>query len=118
MLVYRFDAPIFFPNAEYFRERVLEIVAAADPPLRWVLLNAEAIVYMDSTAVDALARLHAELSERGVVLAFARAKGTLRDLFQRTGLTARIGEEHMFPTIRTGVRAYEERGRTEAGPPS
>lgn len=109
LLVYRFDAPIFFPNAEYFKSRVLALVDAADPPPRWLLLNAEAIVYLDATAVDALARLHEELSGRGIVLAVARAKGPLRDLFQRTGLTAAIGEQHMFPTVRSGVRAYEER---------
>lgn len=109
LLVYRFDAPIFFPNAEYFKSRVLALVDAADPPPRWLLLNAEAIVYLDSTAVDALARLHEQLSERGIVLAVARAKGPVRDLLQRTGLAASIGEEHMFPSVRAGVRAYEER---------
>jgi sulfate permease, SulP family len=109
LLVYRFDAPIFFPNAEYFKARVLELVTTADPPPRWLLLNAEAVVYMDSTAVDALARLHAELSDRGIVLAVARMKGPLRDLWQRTGLTAAIGEHHLFPTVRAGVRAYDER---------
>jgi sulfate permease, SulP family len=115
LLVYRFDAPIFFPNAEYFKTRVLELVAAADPPPRWLLLNAEAVVYMDSTAVAALARLQQELSDRGIVLAAARVKGPLRDLWQRTGLTAAIGEQHMFPTVRAGVRAYDERAGESPG---
>jgi len=115
LLVYRFDAPIFFPNAEYFKARVLELVTAADPPPRWLLLNAEAVVYMDSTAVDALARLHKELSAHGVVLAVARVKGPLRDLWQRTGLTDAIGEQHVVPTVRAGVRAYEERAGESPG---
>jgi SulP family sulfate permease len=116
LVVYRFDAPIFFPNAEYFKARVLELVAATDPPPRWLLLNAEAIVYMDSTAVNALARLHADLRSQGVVLAVARAKGSLRDLFKRTGLTAVIGEEHIFPTVRAGVQAYERREKSRKTP--
>ena len=70
---------------------------------------------MDSTAVDALARLHEELSARGVVLAVARVKGPLRDLWQRTGLTDAIGEQHVFPTVRAGVRAYEERAGESPG---
>ena len=57
LVVYRFDAPIFFPNALYFRQQVLGLVARAEPKPRWVLLNAEAVTYVDATAVDMLLEL-------------------------------------------------------------
>ncbi len=109
LIVYRFDAPLFFPNALYFKERVLTLVAAARTPTRWVLLNAEAIIYIDTTGVDTLRELRADLAGAGILLAVARAKGMLTSVFDSTGLTAEIGPDNFFPTIRTGVRAYHQR---------
>ena len=109
LIVYRFDAPLFFPNAPYFKERVLTLVAAAETPTRWVLLNAEAITYIDTTGVDTLRELRADLAGAGVLLTVPRAKAMLRSVVASTGLTAEIGPDNFFPTIRTGVRAYHER---------
>ncbi len=109
LVVYRFDAPIFFPNALYFRQQVLGLVARAEPKPRWVLLNAEAVTYVDATAVDMLLELRAELADAGILLAVARAKGMLRDVFESTGVTAAIGPENFFPTVRTGVAAFSTR---------
>lgn len=109
LVVYRFDAPIFFPNALYFRQQVLGLVARAEPRPRWVLLNAEAVTYVDATAVDMLLELQAELADAGTLLAVARAKGMLRDVFDSTGVTAAIGPENFFPTVRTGVAAFSTR---------
>jgi SulP family sulfate permease len=106
LLVYRFDAPPFFVNAEYLRNRVLALVDAADN-LRWLVLNAEAWTYLDATAIDALRQLRADLEKRGITLCFARLKGRQREIFEETGLTAEIGADRFFPTVRAAVAAFE-----------
>ncbi|HEX2346189.1 MAG TPA: sulfate permease [Gaiellaceae bacterium] len=106
LLVYRFDAPPFFVNAEYLRARVLELVDAAEG-LRWLVLNAEAWTYLDATAIDSLRQLHADLEKRGITLCFARLKGRQREIFEETGLTAEIGADRFFPTVRAAVVAFE-----------
>ena len=106
LLVYRFDAPPFFVNAAYLRERVLELVDATDD-VRWLVLNAEAWTYLDTTAIDVPIRLHDELGQRGIALCFARLKGRQREIFEETGLTARIGADRFFPTVRAAVVAFE-----------
>ena len=108
LLVYRFDAPLFFVNAEYLHTRVLTLADGADG-LRWVVLNAEAWMYLDATAIDVLQRLHRDLEQRGVVLCFARLKGRQREIFEETGLTAQIGSDRFFPTVRAAVAAFETR---------
>ena len=108
LLVYRFDAPLFFVNAEYLRRRVLDLVEAADD-LEWIVLNAEAWMFVDATAIDMLSELQSELAGRDITLAFARLKGRQRDIFAQTGLTAQVGAERFFPTVRTAVAAYEGR---------
>jgi SulP family sulfate permease len=111
LVVYRFDAALYFPNCPYFLDRVRHAVAGADPPARWVMLNAEAITYVDSTAVHALRELRVELAQSGITLTIARAKLVLMGVFDATGFTGEIGPENFFPTVGTGVRAYDERMR-------
>ncbi len=106
LLVYRFDAAPFFVNAAYLRERVLELVDASED-VRWLVLNAEAWTYLDATAIDVLARLQVELEQRDVALCFARLKGRQREIFEETGLTAQIGPDRLFPTVRAAVAAFE-----------
>ena len=106
LLVYRFDSPPFFVNAAYLRERVLELVDATDD-VRWLVINAEAWTYLDATAIDVLTRLQLELEQRGIALCFARLKGRQREIFEETGLTARIGPDRLFPTVRAAVAAFE-----------
>jgi sulfate permease, SulP family len=106
LLVYRFDAPPFFVNAAYLRQRVLALADASEG-VNWLVLNAEAWTYLDSTAIDVLARLHVELEQRGIVLCFARLKGRQREIFEETGLTARIGPDRLFPTVGAAVAAFE-----------
>ena len=106
LLVYRFDAPPFFVNAEYLRQRVLALTDGADD-IRWLVLNAEAWTFVDATAIDMLAQLDAELEQRGIALFFARLKGRQREIFMETSLSARIGQDHFFPTVRAAVAAFE-----------
>jgi sulfate permease, SulP family len=104
LLVYRYDAPLFFANAENFLSRVRESVTAYDP--EWVLLNFEAMGEVDLTGADALETLRAELEEQGIVLAIARLKQDPRDVLQPSGVLDRIGAEHVFPTLPTALDAF------------
>ena len=104
LLVYRYDAPLFFANAENFLSRVRESVAAYDP--EWVLLNFEAMGEVDLTGADALETLRAELAAEGVVLALARLKQDPRNVLQPSGVLERIGEEHIFPTLPTALEGF------------
>ncbi|GAB2727839.1 hypothetical protein GCM10027089_59380 [Nocardia thraciensis] len=108
LVVYRYDAPLCFANAEDFRRRALEAVemSAARAPVRWFVLNAEANVEVDLTALDALEQLRAELVSRGIVFAMARVKQDLRDSLDAAGLVDRIGAALLFPTLPTALEAY------------
>ena len=106
LVVYRYDSPLFFANAEDFRHRAREAVATSTTPVQWFVLNAEAIIELDITAVDALESLRGELVEQGIVFALARLKYDVRATLLPTGLLDRIGEEHVFPTLPTAVDAY------------
>jgi len=106
LLLYRFDAPLFFANAGHFRRRVRELVAATTPRVRWVVVAAEPITDIDTTAAEALAELLEELRQRGVVLAFAELKGPVKDRLRRYGLFAEVGAGRFFPTIGTAVHGY------------
>jgi SulP family sulfate permease len=107
LLVYRYDAPLFFANAEDFKRRALASVDAADPPVEWFLLNAEANTEIDLTAVDALEEVRKTLAGRGVVFALARVKFEVREILASTGFIDRIGEDKVFMTLPTAVSAYE-----------
>lgn len=104
LLVYRYDAPLFFANADNFLSRVRASVATYDPA--WVLLNAEAIGEVDLTGADALETLRAELEGKGIVLALARLKQEPREVLEPSGLLERIGAEHDFPTLPTALEGY------------
>jgi SulP family sulfate permease len=108
LVVYRYDSPLFFANAEDFRRRAMAAVDEAPWPVEWFLLNAEANVEVDLTALDALEDLRGELASRGVVVAMARVKQDLREDLDAAGFTARIGEDRMFMTLPTAVAAYVE----------
>ncbi|MGW5228822.1 SulP family inorganic anion transporter [Nocardia niigatensis] len=108
LVVYRYDAPLCFANAEDFRRRALAAVdtAATTVPVRWFVLNAEANVEVDLTALDAVDQLRAELDSRDVVFAMARVKKDLRAALDAAGLTERIGADRLFPTLPTALAAY------------
>ncbi|WP_066902585.1 SulP family inorganic anion transporter [Mycolicibacterium houstonense] len=109
LVVYRYDAPLFFANAEDFRQRALAAVDEADGRVEWFVLNAEAQVDPDLTAVDALEHLRRELTARGIVFAMARVKSDLRDDLVAAGFIDRVGEDRIFPTLPTAVEAFRNR---------
>ena len=106
LLVYRYDSPLFFANAENFRRRALAAVDEQTEPVRWFVLNAEANVEVDITALDAVDELRRELTHRGVVFALARVKQDLLDDLEAYGLTDSVGRDKIFPTLPTAVAAY------------
>jgi MFS superfamily sulfate permease-like transporter len=110
LLVYRYDAPLFFANAEDFRRRAL---AAADSqaPLRWFVLNVEANVEVDFTALEAVEAVRTELARAGTVFALARVKQDLLARLESFGLADKIGADRLFPTLPTAVEAYEQWAR-------
>ncbi len=111
LVVYRYDAPLCFANAEDFRDRALAALEAAPAPVRWLVLNTEAIVEIDITAADAVHTLCDELDTRGVVLALARVKQDLLHDLRHSGLANRIGADRIFPTLPTAVAAFKEEQR-------
>lgn len=106
LLIYRYDAPLFFADAENFRQRALRAVEETEEPLRWFILNAEANTEIDFTAADTLEELRDELDERGIRMGLARVKFEVREDLERAGLIARIGPEMVFATLPTAVEAY------------
>ncbi|HKH51130.1 MAG TPA: sulfate permease [Mycobacterium sp.] len=106
LLVYRYDAPLFFANAENFRERAMAAVNDYPGDVEWFLLNAEANVEVDLTALDAVDQLRTELERRGIVFAMARVKQDLRVSLEAAGLLDKIGEDRIYPTLPTAVEAY------------
>ncbi len=108
LLVYRYDAPLFFANAADFRRRALAAMEDSPQPVRWFLLNAESNVEVDLTALDALEQLRTECERRGIVFAMARVKQDLRGALDAAGLLDRIGPDRIFMTLPTAVEAYRQ----------
>lgn len=108
LLVYRYDSPLFFANAEDFRRRALAAVDDQEGPVRWFVLNTEANVEVDITALDAVDALRRELTGRGIVFALARVKQDLLDDLKAYGLADTVGTERIFPTLPTAVAAYRK----------
>jgi MFS superfamily sulfate permease-like transporter len=108
LLLFRFDAPIFFANAELFRDSVLLAVKGAGGPITRVVIAAEPITDLDSTAADMLASLDRELSDQGVDLAFAELRDPMKDRLRTFGIMEQIGHEKFYPTLGLAVRAFVE----------
>ncbi len=121
LIVYRYDAPLFFANVGDLRRRALlavdqENAAFPEHPVRWFILNVEANVEVDITAADGLRDLHAELAARGVRLALARVKRDLQMPLERAGLADLIGEDMLFPTLPVAEEAYLHWAETHGEP--
>jgi len=106
LVLFRWDAPLFFANAELFHNRVLAAVAASPTPVSWLVVTAEPVTSVDVTAADMLADLDATLHAAGIELCFAEMKDPVKDKLKRFGLFTRFGEETFFPTIGTAVNSY------------
>jgi MFS superfamily sulfate permease-like transporter len=107
LVVFRYDAPLCFANAQDFRSKALAAVDDQAEPVQWFLLNAEAIVELDMTAAEALQQLVSDLHKRRVLFAMARVKQDLRAQLLRGGLLDVIDEEHIYPTLPVAVEGFE-----------
>jgi len=107
LVVYRYDAPLFFANAEDFRRRALAAADQQPGPVRWFVLNVEANVEVDFTALEAVDAVREEITRRGAVFALARVKQDLLARLEAFGLAEKIGADRLFPTLPTAVAAYE-----------
>jgi high affinity sulfate transporter 1 len=116
LVVYRYDAPLCFANAQDFRRRALAAVEQNAEPVEWFVLNAEANVEVDLTALDALDQLRDDLSRRGIVFTMARVKQDLRDSLAAAGMLTRIGPDNIFMTLPTAVEAFRNRERGGSRP--
>jgi len=103
VLIYRFEAPLIFANAEVFVDGVLAAVEQAEPPPKAVILDFAAVPDIDSTGDTELQELTRMLEQRGVQLVLARATGTTRELMRIDGVIAAVGQERVFPTVRAAV---------------
>jgi len=106
LVLFRWDAPLFFANAELFKERALDAVARSPSPVRWLVVAAEPVTSVDVTATDVLAELDEMLHSAGTELCFAELKDPVKDKLKRFGLFSVIGEKYFFPTIEASVRSY------------
>jgi len=105
LVLFRWDAPLFFANAEFFQDRVLQ-AAAASPTVRRVVIAAEPVTSVDVTSADALAELDDKLDAAGIEMCFAELKDPVKDKLKRFDLYERFGEKFFFPTIGEAVDAY------------
>ena len=115
LLVFRFDAPLFFANADVLREQIVRLVDESDPAVRTVVLNAEGMVDMDITGAETLAALLDDLDERDVRLVMARVRTAVRTTMQRLGVEDRLGAGNIHLTVRGAVRAAVGSRTTSAG---
>jgi MFS superfamily sulfate permease-like transporter len=112
LVIVRFDAPLFFANAELFADFVTRSVAESPRPVQWVAIAAEPITDIDTSAADVLERVDDELAAQGVRLVFAELKGPVKDKLTRFGLGVRFPPDHFYPTVGTVVSDYVARTGT------
>lgn len=108
LVVFRYDSPLFFANAENFVEACREAVDSAVPPARWLLINMEGNTEVDITGLDGLEEVRARCERLGIVMALVRVKHELLDDLARHGVAGRIGLDRIYPTLPTAVAAYLE----------
>jgi len=112
LVLFRWDAPLFFANAELFKERIIEATSRAPTPARRLVVAAEPVTSIDVTAADVLVELNQTLLASGIELRFAELKDPVKDKLRRFGLLPQFGEDFFFPTIESAVAAYLQVTRT------
>ncbi|MFK0246058.1 SulP family inorganic anion transporter [Amycolatopsis azurea] len=115
LVIYRYDAPLCFANADDFRRRALAALDGAGR-VEWFVLNAEANVELDITAADAMHGICEELRRRGITFALARVKQELREDLEAAGLVQLVGSDSLYPTLPSVVEAFRQRRRAHVDP--
>jgi len=106
LVLFRWDAPLFFANAELFQQRILEAVAASPTPVRRVIVAAEPVTDVDVTAGDMLTELHRKLRDAGIELRFAEMKDPVKDQLKRLELLQHLGSDVFHPTVGAAIDSY------------
>jgi MFS superfamily sulfate permease-like transporter len=105
-VLFRWDAPLFFANAEVFCDHVRQAIADAPTPTKWVVVASEPVTDIDVTAAEALSALDDDLQKAGIELAFAEMKDPVKDRLKHYGLFTKLGTHLFFPTLGQAVDAY------------
>jgi len=105
LVVFRFDAPLFLANPRTLRDQIRRL-ASTDPPPIWIVVAAEPITDVDTTAADMLEDLDRAINAKGVSLVFAEMKDPVREKIERYELTRTIDPRHFFPTVEAAVEAF------------
>jgi high affinity sulfate transporter 1 len=119
LMFYRFGAPLYFANANLLEEEVEKLVTQATTPVKWLVLDVEAMVDIDTSGAEVLHQVLSGLADRGVTVAISRANPELLDLLKRYHLLESIDDEHIFPTNRHAIAAYRQEHKPpgpETGP--
>ena len=111
LVIYRFDGPLFFANAKTFRDEIRRL-ARSEPKPTWIVIAAEPVTDVDTTASDVLEDLDEALNAEGISLVFAELKDPVREKIERYGLTRTVDPRHFFPTVESAVTAF--RRQTDA----
>ena len=117
LVVFRYDSPLFFANAENFAKECHRAISEAAPPARWFLINMEGNTEVDITGLDALEEVRSECTRQGTVLALVRVKHELLEDLRRHGIADAIGQDHIYPTLPTAVTAYQSWADDNPVPP-
>jgi MFS superfamily sulfate permease-like transporter len=116
LVIFRFDAPLFFANARTFRDQIRRL-AATEPRPHWILIAAEPITDVDTTAADMLADLDEELNANGTSLVFAELKDPVRTKLERYQLIGPLNPDHFFPTLDEAINTYCQQTGAHWTPP-
>jgi MFS superfamily sulfate permease-like transporter len=108
LLMIRWDAPLFFANANIFRKTIREMLAKMDTKPHWILVAAEPVTDVDTTAAEMLVDLDVELNAGDIHLVFAELKEPVKGKIIRYGLLETIDSRHFYPTLETAVAAFHE----------
>ena len=114
-VILRFDAPLFFANARTFREQI-QAVARSEPRPSWIIVAAEPITDIDTTAADMLEDLDQSLNASGISLVFAEMKDPVRSKVDRYGLNRTIDPAHFFPTLEEAITAFRNQSGASWAP--
>ena len=109
LAVVRFDAPLFFANGTIFDRYIRSVVHHQPTPAEWVVIAAEPITGLDTTAVDQLVELDRYLKDQGIRLVFAEMKGPIKDRLIRFGAAGSFDTSRFYPTVETAVDAFQQR---------
>jgi len=110
LLMIRWDAPLFFANANLFKKKIRTLIVQADPSPVWIVVAAEPVTDVDTTAGDMLVDLDLELNAAGIHLIFAELKDSVKEKIERYGLLETLDRRHFYPTINAAVEEFQ---RTE-----